>query len=95
MFIIKPIEITLAVSNGSYNITKEKINYKGSVFKEYKGSHVMLSKTPADVETIWSNTFSTKEFMHELKALGNLCTLGFDAIYSPEDEFPEEWKIVE
>lgn len=92
MYIINPVEITMAVSNSVYDITKQKVPYKMNIFKEYKGSHAMGRKNIAGIEVIWQKKESTKEFSAKLKELKNMNTSTFDELFSPEDDFPEEWK---
>lgn len=88
------VDITLTVSNGTYDITKEKIPYKLTVFKENKGSHAMARKNVGGIQILWTKKESTKEFSDQLKALKNLENTKFDELYSSEDSFPEEWKQV-
>jgi hypothetical protein len=92
-YMINPVEITLAVSNSTYDITKQKIEYKLTVFKEFKGSYAMARKDVGSIEVIWQKKESTKEFSAELKELKNLDNTEFDLLYGPEDDFPEEWKM--
>lgn len=94
-YIIDKVEITMALSTTAYDITKEKINYKFTVFKEFKGSYAMGRKDLNSVQVIWSKKESTKEFQEELKKLKNFADNTFDELYGPEDDYPEDWKITQ
>lgn len=94
-FIIDKVEITMAISKTAYDITKQKINYKFTIFKEFKGSYAMGRKDLSSAEIIWSKTEATKEFQQELKSLKNFSTNEFDDLYGPTDDFPDEWKKAE
>lgn len=92
-YIINPVYITLAVSNSVYDITKQKIPYKMTLFKEYKGSYAIGRKDIAGIEVIWEKKEVSKEFSSALKELKNLANSSLDDLYSPEDDFPDEWKL--
>ena len=89
---IDKVEVTLAVSNGAYDITKEKITYSLTVFKEFKGSYTMARKDLGSIITYWTYKEATKEFSAILKGLKNLETTEFSTLYGPDDDFPMEWK---
>lgn len=88
--VINPVEVTLTVTNGYYNIYKAKISYKVTLFKEFKGSYALFMK--GETTTIWSVKNETSDFTKTLKALKNLSTNEFEEVYGPEDDFPTEWK---
>ena len=90
IYTVNPVEITMAVTNGYYNIYKAKISYKVTFYKEFKGSYVHCTK--GDMTTIWSVTIETSDFTSTLKGLKNLKNTEFDLIYGAEDDFPQDWK---
>lgn len=92
MFIVNPVNITIAASTTVYDITKQTIPYKMTIFKEYKGTHAMGRKDVGNIITIWQKKESTKEFSATLKELKNLANTPFDDLYGAEDDFPQEWK---
>lgn len=88
--VIYPVEITLAVKENNYTLQKEKINYKVTIYKEYKGSYAQFMKK--DKTVIWEVKKTTKEFQKTLKELDNLGNTEFETLYTPEDNFPSDWK---
>ena len=91
-YVITNVEITMAVSNTYYDITKQTVPYQMTVFKEFKGSHAMGRKNISEIVVLWKKEESTKEFQQTLKALKNLSISSFDELYGQEDDFPAEWK---
>ncbi len=89
-YVIKPVEITMAIKVNSYTLEKAKISYVVTIYKEYKGSYAAFRKT--DMVTIWQVRKETKEFSKILKELKSLKDTEFELLYSGEDDFPSEWK---
>lgn len=91
-YVISKVEVTLAASNTVFDITKQTITYKLTVFKEFKGSYTVARKDISNIKVVWQKKEETREFRDALKELSNLGDTDLEELYGSEDAFPAEWK---